>query len=215
MASHRDDPAVHWVAPTQRGVLPLAGFRVPRRLRRTVRQAVFEIRIDTAFAAVIAACAEPRPGHPETWINPAIARVFCELHRLGRAHSIEAWRDGRLVGGLYGLALGGAFFGESMFSLETDASKVALVHLVALLRLGGFVLLDVQFVTDHLRQFGALEIPAADYLQALEDALPVAATFYRLPDPAAFSGALSAALSPTSRALADSGVSRQSRIQTS
>ena len=119
---------------------------------------------------VIEACAAPRPGHPETWINTEIARVFCELHRLGHAHSIEAWRDGRLVGGLYGLALGGAFFGESMFSLETDASKVALVHLVARLRIGGYVLLDIQFVTEHLRQFGAIEVPAARYLQRLDEA---------------------------------------------
>lgn len=195
MASHRDDPVVHWVAPAQRGILPLDGFRVPRRLKRTIRHGAFEVRINTAFADVIAACAEPRPGHPETWINANIARVFGELHALGYAHSVETWRLGRLVGGLYGLALGGAFFGESMFSHATDASKVALVHLVALLALGGFVLLDVQFVTQHLRQFGAVEIPAAAYLQALEEALPVPARFYGDPDPAALSAALSALLS--------------------
>ena len=148
MASRRSDPSVHWVAPTMRGILPLATFHMPRRLRRTLAEGSFEVRCDTAFAAVIDACAEPRDGHPETWINAQIARVFCELHVRGHAHSVEAWRDGQLVGGLYGLALGGAFFGESMFSRQTDASKIALVHLVARLRLGGFVLLDIQFVTD-------------------------------------------------------------------
>ncbi|HYN39106.1 MAG TPA: leucyl/phenylalanyl-tRNA--protein transferase, partial [Rhodospirillales bacterium] len=155
MASRRSDPTVHWVAPTMRGVLPLTSFHVPRRLRRTVVENRFEVRCDTAFAAVIDACAMPREGHPETWINVEIARVFAELHAQGHAHSVETWQDGRLIGGLYGLALGGAFFGESMFSQQTDASKVALVHLVARLRLGGFVLLDIQFVTQHLRQFGA------------------------------------------------------------
>jgi leucyl/phenylalanyl-tRNA---protein transferase len=183
MASCRSDPGVHWVAPTMRGILPLPTFHVPRRLRRTLRAAPYDVGCDGAFADVVEACAEPRGGHPETWINREIARVFCELHRLGHAHSIEVRADGRLVGGLYGLALGGAFFGESMFSYATDASKIALVHLVARLLLGGFVLLDVQFVTDHLRQFGAAEIPAADYLQLLDKALQVRARFYRDPPP--------------------------------
>jgi leucyl/phenylalanyl-tRNA---protein transferase len=178
MASRRSDPSVHWVAPTMRGVLPLPTLHVPRRLRRTLRANPFDIQCDKDFEQVILTCAAPREGHPETWINPEICRVFCELHRLGYAHSVEAWRCGKLVGGLYGLALGGAFFGESMFSTETDASKVALVHLVARLRIGGFVLLDVQFVTEHLRQFGAIEIPATLYLQRLDEALRVPARFY-------------------------------------
>jgi leucyl/phenylalanyl-tRNA---protein transferase len=190
MGSRRSDPTVHWVAPTMRGILPLTDFRVSRRLRRTVRQNPFEMRCDSAFDQVVEACAAPRPGHPETWINPQIARVFCELHALGHAHSIEAWQDGRLVGGLYGLVLGGAFFGESMFSHATDASKVALVHLVARLRIGGFALLDIQFVTDHLRQFGAIEVPAARYLQLLEAARHQQARFYGAPSPDALEEAL-------------------------
>lgn len=178
MASRRSDPSVHWVAPTMRGILPLPSFHVPRRLRRTLRAEPFEIRCDTHFERVVRACAAPRDEHPETWINAEICRAFCRLHQLGCAHSVEAWRDGRLVGGLYGLALGAAFFGESMFSLDTNASKIALVHLVARLRLGGFSLLDVQFVTDHLRQFGAIEIPAAAYLRRLDEALRQQAQFY-------------------------------------
>jgi leucyl/phenylalanyl-tRNA--protein transferase len=178
MASRRSDPVVHWVAPTMRGVVPLSSFHVPRRLRRKIRADPFDVRCDKDFERVISACAAPRKDHPETWINSEICRVFCELHRLGHAHSVEAWRDGKLVGGLYGLALGGTFFGESMFSIVTDASKVALVHLVARLRIGGFVLLDVQFVTGHLRQFGAIEMPATLYLQRLDEALRVHARFY-------------------------------------
>lgn len=200
MASHRSDPTVHWVAPAMRGILPLDEFHVPRRLRRTLRAGGggFEVRIDSAFASVIDACAEPRPGHPETWINDNIAQVFGELHKMGLAHSVETWRNGELVGGLYGLALGGAFFGESMFSFTTDASKFALVHLVAMLRQGGFVLLDIQFVTDHLRRFGATEIPAGQYLYLLEEALPVKASFVPPSDPASWSGALSTLLTQSS-----------------
>lgn len=190
MASRRSDPTVHWVAPKMRGILPLTEFRASRRLCRTVRHNPFQMRCDSAFAQVIEACAAPRPGHPETWINPQIARVFCELHALGHAHSIEAWRDDRLVGGLYGLVLGGAFFGESMFSHEADASKVALVHLVASLLIGGFALLDIQFITDHLRQFGAIEVPALSYLQLLEAALHQQARFYCEPSPEALEAAL-------------------------
>lgn len=192
MASRRSDPSVHWVAPTMRGVLPLATFHTPRRLRRRLDDGSFDVRCDTAFAAVIAACAEPRGGHPETWINAQIARVFCELHDRGHAHSVETWRDGELVGGLYGLALGGAFFGESMFSRQTDASKIALVHLVARLRLGGFALLDIQFVTPHLQQFGAIELPAASYLQQLDQALRRTARFYGDPPAEELAGALGA-----------------------
>lgn len=198
MASHRHDPTVHWVAPAMRGILPLDDFHVPRRLRRTLRSGEFEVRINTAFASVIEACAEPRPGHPETWINDNIAQVFGELHRIGLAHSVETWRSGELVGGLYGLALGGAFFGESMFSFATDASKVALVHLVALLFQGGFRLLDVQFVTDHLKRFGAKEVPAGHYLYLLEEALPVSASFVVPSGSAAWGEALSAVLMQSS-----------------
>ncbi len=198
MASHRDDATVHWVAPAMRGVLPLASFHTPRRLQRVVRGGRYQVRIDTAFTAVVDACAAPRPEHPETWINPSIAQVFSDLYRAGYAHSVEAWRDDRLIGGLYGLALGGAFFGESMFSRERDASKVALVYLVALLRQGGYVLLDIQFVTEHLRQFGALEIPAADYLQLLEEALSVRAQFASDSDSASLSAAVSAVMTQSS-----------------
>ena len=173
-----------------RGVLPLTAFHIPRRLRRTLRAQRFEIQCDRHFDEVVLACAAPRANHPETWINPEICRVFCELHRLGHAHSVEAWRDGRLVGGLYGLALGGAFFGESMFSTEPDASKIALVHLVARLMIGGFALLDIQFVTEHLRQFGAVEIPATVYLQRLDDALGLKASFYGDPPGASLGLAL-------------------------
>jgi leucyl/phenylalanyl-tRNA--protein transferase len=188
MASSRESNTVHWVAPAMRGVLPLRKPHIPRRLRRTLRQERFEIRCDTAFEQVLTHCAEPRPGHPQTWINAQIFQVFCELFAMGHAHSVETWHDGRLVGGLYGLVLGSAFFGESMFSLQTDASKVALVHLVARLRLGRFTLLDTQFVTDHLRQFGAREIPAPEYLRRLDRALRRRAAFYS-DLPAAESGA--------------------------
>ncbi|TVR84619.1 MAG: leucyl/phenylalanyl-tRNA--protein transferase [Rhodospirillales bacterium] len=177
MARDRDDPVVHWVAPSMRGVLPIEGFHVPRRLARTVRRAAFRITTDTAFEPVMQSCASPEAGRSETWINDAILQGFIHLHRLGFAHSIEVWQDGDLVGGLYGVALGAAFFGESMFSTTTDASKVALVHLIARLRLGGFVLLDVQFVTDHLRQFGAVELAAPRYLDCLADAVGRAAYF--------------------------------------
>ncbi|MBK8176815.1 MAG: leucyl/phenylalanyl-tRNA--protein transferase [Rhodospirillales bacterium] len=198
MASHRGDPTVHWVAPAMRGVLPLGSFHIARRLRRILRSERFTVRCNTAFAEVIAACAAPREGHPETWINTEINRVFCELHRLGHAHSVETWLDGRLVGGLYGLALGGAFFGESMFSHATDASKVALVHLVARLQLGRFTLLDIQFITDHLKQFGAVEIPAPTYLQVLDEALRRRACFYGDPPPEALDSVFSALFSQSS-----------------
>jgi len=198
MASRRSDPDVHWVAPTMRGILPLDHFHVPRRLRRELRRATFEVRIDTAFADVVQACAAPRPGHPESWINADISAVFCELHALGLAHSIECWQDGTLKGGLYGLALGSAFFGESMFSRATNASKVALVHLAALLRLGGFVLLDAQFITEHLRQFGAIEIPAAAYLQRLDRALGIPARFYSGVADEVLSGAIASLLAQSS-----------------
>jgi leucyl/phenylalanyl-tRNA--protein transferase len=179
MAERRDDPTLYWIDPEKRGILPLDHFHVPARLRRTVRSGRFEVRCDTAFRQVIEACAQPGPGRSETWINQEIVRLYGELHKMGRAHSVESWRGERLVGGLYGVALGGAFFGESMFSRESEASKVALVHLVARLKKGGFRLLDTQFVTDHLSQFGAREIHRDGYRELLAAALDVNATFYR------------------------------------
>jgi leucyl/phenylalanyl-tRNA--protein transferase len=181
MADSADDPGLFWVEPERRGVLPLDRFHLPVRLARTVRQGKFVIRIDTDFEAVISACAESRPGRRKTWINARIRRLFAQLFDQGHCHTIEAWRDGKLVGGLYGLALGGAFFGESMFSRERDASKVALVHLVARLKAGGFTLLDTQFITEHLRQFGAMEIDRADYQKRLDEALAIEADFQRAP----------------------------------
>jgi len=180
MADAREDAKVFLIDPQHRGVLPLADFHVPRRLARTVRSDPFEIRIDSAFSQVVALCAEAAPDRRETWINLPIERLYGELHALGHAHSVECWREGRLAGGLYGVSLKGAFFGESMFSRETDASKVALVHLVARLIAGGFVLLDAQFMTEHLGQFGAQEIPRREYHRRLARALAVEADFQRL-----------------------------------
>ena len=171
MADSADDPELFWVEPELRGVLPLDSFHVPKRLARTVRQAPFEIRFDTAFDDVLAACAQSVSNRPSTWINSTIAELYGSLHRLGHAHSVEAWREGELVGGLYGVSLRRAFFGESMFSRETDASKVCLVHLVERLRQRGFVLLDTQFTTEHLKRFGAIDIPREMYAGMLEDAL--------------------------------------------
>jgi len=171
MGEARDDPRVFLVEPDLRGVIPLDRFHIPARLRRTVRAEPFYIRVDTAFAAVLDACASPAPGREDTWINGPIRRLYVELHARGFAHSLECWRDERLVGGLYGVTLGGAFFGESMFSCATDASKVALVHLVARLRQGGWALLDAQFQTDHLAQFGTIETPQSVYLRLLASAL--------------------------------------------
>ncbi|WP_448207630.1 leucyl/phenylalanyl-tRNA--protein transferase [Azospirillum sp. sgz302134] len=177
MAESADSEELYWFDPERRGILPLEGFHVPRKLRKAVRRGPFELRFDTAFRTVIEACAEPTPDRPKTWINADILRLYTELHENGFAHSVECWAEGRLVGGLYGVSLGGAFFGESMFSRVTDASKVALVHLVARLRAGGYTLLDAQFVTEHLSQFGALEIPRNEYRRRLAAALPVQAEF--------------------------------------
>lgn len=178
MAESRDDPRVFIIEPEQRGVIPLDGFHIPTRLRRTVRSEPFEVRVDTAFEAVLDGCAAAQgPERQDTWINAPIRRLYAALFAQGHVHSIECWKDERLVGGLYGVSLGGAFFGESMFSTVTGASKVALVHLVARLRLGGFRLLDCQFRTPHLAQFGTREISQADYLGLLAPALGVAADF--------------------------------------
>jgi leucyl/phenylalanyl-tRNA---protein transferase len=171
MAASRQGSKLHWLDPERRGIMPLDRFHLPKRLARTVLSSRFEVDVDRDFAATIAACATPMEGRDDTWINPQIERLFTELHDLGHAHSVECRLDRTLVGGLYGVALGGAFFGESMFSFVTDASKVALVHLVARLRLSRFRLLDTQFVTSHLTQFGAREIPRGLYKAQLADAL--------------------------------------------
>ena len=184
MAEDRDDPDLFWVDPRMRGIIPLDGFHVPKRLRRTVRGDRFQITANREFEGVIEGCAQSNEGRPRTWINDRIITLYTALHHLGHAHSVECWRDGELVGGLYGVSLGGAFFGESMFSREPDASKIALVHLVARLRVGDFQLLDSQFITRHLRRFGAIEIPRSEYRQRLADALKVKARFNRAPSPA-------------------------------
>lgn len=184
MADSRGSDKLYWLDPEQRGILPLDRFHLSRRLLRTVRSGVFEVSVDRDFPATIAGCASSAPGRLDTWINPQIEHLYGQLHRMGYAHSVECRRDGLLVGGLYGVALGGAFFGESMFSFATDASKVALVHLIALLRLGGFRLLDTQFVTTHLSQFGVEEIPRDQYKILLTTALDVDAVWLTDIDPA-------------------------------
>jgi leucyl/phenylalanyl-tRNA--protein transferase len=178
MANDRHDPTVHWIEPRRRGLLPLAHFHQPRSLRKLIRKARFAIRTDTAFPRVIEACAAIRPERPRTWLNDELIELYCELHELGYAHSVESWADDRLVGGLYGVSLGAAFFGESMFSHERDASKVALVALVERLKAGGYRLLDTQFVTDHLRRFGAIEVSRETYRYELKQALAASAVFY-------------------------------------
>lgn len=178
MAERRDERGLFWVSPEFRGIIPLDNFHVPKRLARTVKSGRFDVRTDTAFADVIRACAAPAPGREQSWINKQIVALYSALHELGHAHSVECWREGVLVGGLYGVQLGGAFFGESMFSRERDASKVALVHLVMRLITGQFSLLDTQFLTEHLAQFGAVAIPRVEYLQLLNSAIGKTADFY-------------------------------------
>ncbi len=172
-----DDGQIYWYQPDPRAILPLSSFHIPRRLQRTVQQGVYQVYMNTAFEAVMRFCAAPAPERKKSWINEEIIAAYTRLHQLGFAHSVESWLNGRLVGGLYGVALGGFFAGESMFSRERDASKVALVHLVGHLRARGFLLLDVQFMTDHLQRFGAVEIPDARYQQYLAQALPVQTHF--------------------------------------
>ncbi len=190
MAESRDRPTLYWLDPERRGVLPLDGFHLPRRLCRTVLSGAFTVTADRDFAGVIAACAAPAPGREESWINPEIERLFNALHERGHGHSVEVLQGGVLAGGLYGVALGRAFFGESMFSRARDASKVALVHLVARLRLGGFTLLDTQFLTGHLSQFGAIEIPRARYRRLLAEAVASTADWRAAPDGAALRSAI-------------------------
>lgn len=181
MAETRRGSRLFWLDPERRGVLPLDRFHLPRRLARTILSDRFDITADRDFPATIANCAAPAPGREDTWINQQIESLFSELHLMGYAHSIEARLDGVLVGGLYGVAMGGVFFGESMFSAVRDASKAALVYLVALLRLSGFRLLDTQFVTPHLAQFGAVELPRADYKNHLAAALEAPALWHEPP----------------------------------
>jgi leucyl/phenylalanyl-tRNA--protein transferase len=182
MAEGRAGDKLFWLDPIKRGILPLDGFHLSRRLLRTVLSGGFAVTVDRNFAGTIAGCATPVPDRADTWINPQIERLFTELFRMGYAHSVEVWHEGTLVGGLYGVALGGAFFGESMFSFARDASKVALVHLVARLRLGGFTLLDTQFVTGHLAQFGAEEVPRDLYKRLLAAAVDQPAVWLSDPD---------------------------------
>jgi leucyl/phenylalanyl-tRNA---protein transferase len=181
MAESAEDPTLFWVEPEMRGVIPLDGFRVSSRLGRTVRSGVFTVTVDTAFKAVIAGCAAPQPGREDTWINARIRDLYIGLHEIGHGHSVEVWQNDELVGGLYGVSLGRAFFGESMFHHARDASKVALVHLVARLIAGGFALLDAQYVTEHLRSFGAVEIPRRRYRTLLDKATKGEADFGKLP----------------------------------
>ena len=172
MAESADDPEIFWVSPELRGILPLdQRFHVSGSLAKFIRKQPFDIRFDHDFPAVMRACAEETPERPSTWINETIFRLYCALHRMGHAHSVEAYEDGALVGGLYGVSLGSAFFGESMFSRRTNASKVCLVALVERLRARGFTLLDTQFTTDHLKTFGAVDIPKKNYMVLLEQAM--------------------------------------------
>ncbi|HKS89371.1 MAG TPA: leucyl/phenylalanyl-tRNA--protein transferase, partial [Stellaceae bacterium] len=177
MAESADDPELFWVDPTRRGIIPLDGFHVPRRLKRVLRRGDFGISVDRDFSAVMQGCAEASETRPSTWINDEIVRLYTALFERGAAHSVECRIAGELVGGLYGVSLGAAFFGESMFSRATDASKVALVHLVTRLRVGGYRLLDTQFLTPHLAQFGGIEISRARYRRLLAEALRYRAVF--------------------------------------
>ena len=177
MAEDRDDPELVWVDPRMRGIIPLNAFHVPKRLRRTVRNGGFEVTFNRDFQGVIEGCAESTEGRPRTWINDRIVDLYTSLHYKGFGHSVECRRDGRLVGGLYGISLMGVFFGESMFSRERDASKVALVHLATRLAVGGFTFIDTQFITRHLSRFGALEVPRNEYRGLLAAALKIEADF--------------------------------------
>lgn len=199
MAEDAEDPSLFWVEPRTRGIIPLDAVHVPRRLARTVRQDVYEIRVDTDFDAVIAGCAAPGDDRERTWINARIRRLYGDLFDLGFCHTVEAWLNGRMVGGLYGISLGAAFFGESMFHTARDASKVAFVHLAARLKRGGYALLDAQFVTTHLATLGAVEIPRRAYKRLLDGAVAGSGDWWVWPpdDPVAGSQAL-AALGPGS-----------------
>lgn len=205
MADQRDAPSVYWVEPKLRGILPLDRFHLSRSLRKTVLRDRFRVTVDQDFAGILRLCAESARDRPDTWINGSIERVFLELHQLGYAHSVECWDGERLAGGLYGLALGRAFFGESMVTRVRDASKVAFAHLVARLQAGGFRLLDCQFITDHLASLGAIEVPRDTYVALLSEALEGAAStafddsssgdFFALDAPGAVAGTVSGPVS--------------------
>ncbi len=171
MSDAADDPEIFWVEPEMRGILPLDAFHISKSLAKAVRKKPFDIRFDTAFDAVVEKCAEEAEDRPSTWINDTIKELYGALHKLGHAHSVEAWEGDVLVGGLYGVSLGSAFFGESMFSRRTNASKICLVHLVERLKMRGFTLLDTQFTTEHLKTFGAIDVPKQDYLKLLDRAM--------------------------------------------
>jgi len=171
MSDAADDPEIFWVEPEMRGILPLDAFHISKSLAKAVRKKPFDIRFDTAFDAVVEKCAEEAEDRPSTWINDTIKELYGALHKLGHAHSVEAWEGDALVGGLYGVSLGSAFFGESMFSRRTNASKICLVHLVERLKMRGFTLLDTQFTTEHLKTFGAIDVPKQDYLKLLDRAM--------------------------------------------
>jgi leucyl/phenylalanyl-tRNA---protein transferase len=196
MAESADDPALYWIEPDQRGIIPLDALHISSRLARTVRSDRFSIETNRDFEGVLDGCAEPQPGRARTWINARIRTLYQKLYGIGHCHSIEAYEDDKLVGGLYGVCLGRAFFGESMFHRATDASKVALVHLVARLRAGGFLLLDTQFVTDHLKTFGAVEVSRPRYHKLLEAALVGEADFTALRRPMSGAEALRLARAP-------------------
>ncbi len=197
MAENSSSSGFFWVEPKQRGILPLDTFHLSRSLAQTVRRGAFDIRIDHDFDAVIDGCAGSGIDRPETWINPDIRELYGSLFKLGHVHTVECWKDGELAGGLYGVRLAGVFFGESMFHRVTDASKVALVHLVARLKVGGFRLLDAQFQTAHLARFGALEVPRRAYLKMLSEALHIPADWAKLPFDAHISGETIARLAVT------------------
>lgn len=178
MSEGADDPSIFWVQPELRGILPLDKFHLPRSLRKAMRKNPFIVKVDTAFGDVMRLCAEEAPDRTTTWINDTILESYQQLHQIGHAHSVECWQDEQLVGGLYGVKIGGAFFGESMFSRKTNASKVALTHLVHRLRLGGFSLLDTQFTTAHLERFGVIEVSRQNYEELLEPAINLDANFF-------------------------------------
>jgi leucyl/phenylalanyl-tRNA--protein transferase len=182
MAEAAEDNALYWVEPDERGIIPLRGLRISQSLRKQVRKQSFEIRIDSAFSEVIEACAAKTKNRKSTWINERICKLYTQLHKMGHCHSVECWQDGKLVGGLYGVKIGAAFFGESMFSRVTDASKVALVHLVARLNAGGFQLLDAQFMNPHLKTLGAIVMSKADYKELLPTAIAASADFKKFKD---------------------------------
>ncbi|TNE33649.1 MAG: leucyl/phenylalanyl-tRNA--protein transferase [Alphaproteobacteria bacterium] len=181
MAEDRDDPDLFWVNPERRGIFPLDAFHVPKSLRKVIRRAPFTVTVDRDFPRVMCECAKSQPDRPTTWINETILELYGELHERGFAHSIECWQGETLAGGLYGVSFAGAFCGESMFTRVTHASKVALVHLVARLKWGGYSLLDAQFLTDHLERFGAIEISRREYQSRLQEALLLQGDFYSLP----------------------------------